>query len=88
MLQEATIRKIQRMSQGDHAPTLGDFGENLVSQLLPKYAKLNEMGVLYTIDMSGGTAIAPVTATLHRNCACYWLSAEAIGQQLEMEGFA
>lgn len=58
---KALVRRITRLT-GDQQPSLGEFGELLVSQLLPRYSKLALAGKLFSIDMSAGTAIAPVTA--------------------------
>ena len=58
---EAQVRRIQRVS-GVDSPSLGEFGETLITQLLPKYAALNKAGKLFGVDTSGGTAQAPNTA--------------------------
>jgi len=56
------VRAITRLGAGSHEPSLGFYGENLVSQLLPKYAHLSAYGKLFAFDMSAGTAKAPVVA--------------------------
>ncbi len=54
---------IQRVPEGNlETPALDPLGALLMSQLLPPYAKLAAVGKVFAIDMSGGTAIAPVTA--------------------------
>ena len=39
------------------------YGAAAVSQLLPVYAQLVAAGKVFAVDMSGGTAVAPTTAT-------------------------
>lgn len=47
---------------GQAQPTQGEYGDVHVSQFLPPLARLALEGKIYTIDTSGGTAIAPVVA--------------------------
>lgn len=60
MILEALVRRLARIT-GSTQPSLGEFGELLVSLLLPQYAKLNLAGKLFGFDTSGGTAQAPQT---------------------------
>ena len=54
----------QRSPEGQYSPPgLDPLGGQLISGLLPPYAKLAHLGMLYAIDMSGGTAIAPKTGS-------------------------
>jgi len=64
MTQESSgqIRNLTRLGNGRQEPSLGFYGEQLVSQLLPKYAHLSAYGKLFAFDMSAGTAKAPVVA--------------------------
>jgi len=61
-LLEGVVRQLQRLSRGQQAVSLDDFGNMLVSQMLPKYAALSAAGRLFAVDMTAGTAKAPVTA--------------------------
>lgn len=50
-------------AEGNYAPpTQGQYGDLHMTQFLPPYARLALEGALFAIDMSGGTAKAPVTA--------------------------
>jgi hypothetical protein len=60
---DALVRRIERFSKGNEIqPTLDEFGSLQVSQLLPSLSRLALAGKLYQVDMSAGTAIAPVVA--------------------------
>src|SRR3990167_2801708 len=61
-LLEAVVRSWQRLARGLHSPSLDEFGNFLVSQALPPYAKLAAAGKLYAVDTSAGTAKVPATA--------------------------
>ena len=58
---EALVRRLQKLA-GDQQPSLDEFGATIISQLLPAHVHLAKAGKLFGIDMSAGTAIAPVTA--------------------------
>ena len=54
---------INRSPEGQFGAIATDpLSGQLVSGLLPPYAQLAAAGKVFAIDMSGGTAIAPVTA--------------------------
>ena len=59
---EAEVRRLNQRKSGEVLPSLDEFGNLSISQGLPKWARLAASGQLFTIDMSAGTAIAPVTA--------------------------
>lgn len=55
------VRRITRLT-GEQSLGLDEYGGLLVSQLLPKYAKLAASGKLFAVDTHAGTAKAPVVA--------------------------
>lgn len=58
---DVEIRRVGRRF-GEVRPGADEFGNALVSQLLPPYAKLAAAGKLFAVDMHAGTAKAPVVA--------------------------
>ncbi len=65
MVQQQITHKIGTSFTGDGQqaqPALDSQGAQLVSGYLPPYARLALEGKVYIIDMSAGTAIAPVVA--------------------------
>lgn len=57
-----TIRRIVRLSGGNNPLGMDEFGNLTVSPVLPKYARLAAAGRLFSLDMTAGTAKAPVVA--------------------------
>jgi hypothetical protein len=62
MIFEGLVRRIQTIGGGNAQPSLDEFGGSVVSKLLPDYARLCAAGKVFAVDMSAGTAKAPVTA--------------------------
>lgn len=61
--EEFLTRRIQRVSQSTLSPaSLDEFGGIVASSFLPPFARLCAAGKVFAIDMSGGTAKAPVIA--------------------------